>query len=407
MYLRMGWRNIWRNPRRTMVILTAIIIGVWSMIALGALMKGISNQMILNGIATLTGHIQIHAPGYSDDPVVENSIMAPEELEAKLAKLLPPGSHVSARIRVSATANNARHADGVTIVGVDPGAEAKVSFIGHAVKIGRYLNSNDPNGIVIGKALAEKFETGLGKKLVLMSQDRSKNIASRAFVIVGIYRAELEATEKQYIFMNKDVAQQMLGLGKGISEISILLPENDLTTPVTDRLRAALPIQKFDIRPWLELLPMARGYLKIYDTFILIWYLVVFTAMAFGIINTTLMAVYERMREFGLMKALGMKPAWIIEEVVVESLFILLLGVAVGDAISIATVYALSLHGIDLSAFAAGSEFAGVARVIYPLVDARNVISANAVVFVLGILISLYPAAKAARFTPREALLHN
>ena len=150
MYLQLAWRNIWRNPRRTIVILFAVIIGVWSMVLLGALMRGIAVGMIKNGIATLTGHIQIHHRGYRNDPAIENSITDPQVVEKALNELLPPGSHWSGRVRVNAIVNNARHSSGITLVGIEPLAEAKVSFIGKAIFRGRYLEANDLNGIIVG-----------------------------------------------------------------------------------------------------------------------------------------------------------------------------------------------------------------------------------------------------------------
>ena len=126
--------------------------------------------------------------------------------------------------------------------------------------------------------------------------------------------------------------------------------------------------------------------------------------MGFGIVNTTLMAVFERMREFGLLKALGMKPFWIIREVLTEAFLILLLGMAVGNILGFVSVLALSESGIDLSALAAGTEFAGMSRMLYPVIYAKDAITANLVVFVMGLLVCLYPAIKAARFTPVEAL---
>jgi ABC-type lipoprotein release transport system permease subunit len=407
MFFQLGWRNIWRNRRRTLVILTAVVIGVWSMIFLGALMRGVADQFVLNGIKTLTGHIQVHHPGYRDDPVVENSMTEPSEVEVALTKLLPHGSRWAPRVRVNAVVSNARHSTGVTLVGIDPPREATISFIGGAVTEGRYLGSDDPYGIVVGQALADKFETTLDRKLVLMSQDTGGEIASRAFRIIGIYRAEMEATEKQFIFITMSAAQEMLKLQDGISEIAILLPAHKEADQVAGALRTELPAAEYAINTWQEILPMVTAILKIYDFFIYIWFLVVFIAMAFGIVNTTLMAVFERIREFGLLKALGMKPRWIIQEVIIESIYLLILGMIIGNAVGFLSVLALSANGIDLSALAAGTEYWGMSRVIYPAILGQDVIVANLVVFILGLLVSLYPAVKAARFTPVEALAHT
>ena len=210
MYLQLAWRNIWRNPRRTAVILTAVIIGVWSMILLGALMRGIAVGMVKNGIATLTSHIQIHHKGYRDDPAIENSIFNFPVVEKALSESLPPGAQWASRVRVNAIANNARHSSGVTMVGIDPPAEAKISFIGSAISRGHYLAEDDANGILVGEALLEKFETKIGRKLVLMSQDKEQEIASRAFRIVGVFKAEMESTEKQFVFVTRSAGQKML-----------------------------------------------------------------------------------------------------------------------------------------------------------------------------------------------------
>ena len=407
MYLQLAWRNIWRNPRRTIVILIAVFIGVWSMVLLGALMRGIAVGMIKNGIATLTGDIQIHHQGYHDDPAIENSISHPQGLEKTLNELLPAGALWSSRVRVNAIANNARHSSGVTMVGIDPAKEAKVSFIGTAISSGRYLEPNDSNGILIGEALLEKFETKIGHKLVLMSQAANQEIASRAFRIVGVFKAEMESTEKQFVFVTLSASQKMLKLDAGISEISILLPKDAEIRKVYHQLKSALPSDKFEIHTWQELLPFQTAYLRILDGFMWFWFLIVFVAMGFGIVNTTLMAVFERMREFGLMKALGMKPGWILREVLVESFLILICGMFIGNFMGFLSIYALSGTGIDLSALAAGAEYAGMTRIIYPAVAIKDVIVSNLTVLLLGLLVSLYPAIKASRFTPVQALAHT
>jgi len=406
MYFQLGWRNIWRNPRRTTVILLAIIIGVWSMIFLGALMRGMIEDMVENGISTMTGEIQVHHKGYRDDPVIENSMPDPKVVETTLNNILPTGSLWTARVRVNAIASNARHSMAVTLVGIDPVREAKVSFIGEAVNKGRFLKSDDKFGIIVGKALLEKFETKLGHKIILMSQDTNQEIASRSFRIIGVFRTEMESTEKQFAFVTIPAAQQMLKLKDAISEVSIILPEHKDVNKVTVSLREALP-PAYEVQTWRELLPILNAYLEIFNGFSFLWYVVVFVAMGFGIVNTTLMAVFERIREFGLFKALGMKPWWIIKEVLTESFFLLVIGMAIGNILGFLSVFALSENGIDLSSLAAGAEFAGISRVIYPAILSRDVVLANLVVFVLGLLVSIYPAVKAAKFTPVEALAHT
>ena len=407
MYFQLAWRNIWRNTRRTVIILTAVVIGVWSMVMLGSLMRGIAVGMIHNGISTLTGHIQIHHRGYRNDPAIENSISDPSIVKKALSEILPTDAAWTARVRVNAVASNARHSNGVTLVGIDPSAEAKVSFIGTAITQGRYLKEDDRNGIVIGEALMKKFDAKLGRKLVLMSQDTRGEIGSRSFRIQGIFKAEMEATEQQFVFVTKTASRKLLRLGEAISEISILLPGKPDHPEVIDLLKATLPADQFEVSSWRELLPFQTAYLNILDGFMWIWYLVVFVAMGFGIVNTMLMAVFERMREFGLLKALGMKPWWILRQVLTESALLLIIGMIIGNILAIVCIFILAPSGIDLSALAAGAEYAGMTRVIYPATAIRDILTSNLIVFFLGLLVSAYPAIKAARFTPVEALTHT
>jgi len=404
MYFQLAWRNIWRNSRRTTVILLAVAIGAWNMIFAGALMRGVEVGRISNNIATLTGNIQIHHKGYRNDPVIDNCITDPDTVEAALAKILPPEARWTSRVRVSAVASNARHSNGVTLVGIDPSQEAETSFIGQAVTRGRYLAPDDIYGIVVGKALLDQFDTKIGHKLVLMSPASDGNIASRAYRINVIFRAEMKTTEKRFVFVTKPAAQQMLQLRNSVSEFSIAMPNRLDNRPLAAALQSKLPADRYEVSTWRDLLPVLNAYLKLSDGFIYIWYIVIFIAMGFGIVNTTLMAVFERMREFGLLKALGMKPSWIIRGVLTEAFLILLIGMFIGNILGFLSVLALSGSGIDLSALSAGTEFAGMSRILYPVIYAKDVVIANLVVFILGLLVSLYPAVKAARFTPVEAL---
>lgn len=405
MHLQLAWRNLWRNPRRTAIILVAVVVGVWAMVFLGALMRGMADGMVKNAIDTLTGHIQIHQKGFRNDPIINNRMDDPDAVLAILKKTLPADAKWSARVRVNAVVNNARHTAGVTFVGIDPEAEAAVSFISpEAVREGRYLRPDDANAVLVGQALIEDFETRLGHKLVVMSQDTGNEVASKAFRIKGIFDAELEATEKGFLFVSQSAAQKMLKLGDGVTEIAVMLADRKAVDAVAADLRAALP-DTCTVHTWRDLLPAITGYLDIFDGFMYLWYLIIFIAMGFGIVNTLLMAVFERMREFGVLKALGMRPWWIVRGVVTESFLLLTVGLVLGNLLSFLSVWGLS-GGIDLSAFSAGTDLAGMSRIVYPMLESRDLAAANIVVFALGLLISLYPAVKAARFTPIEAMAH-
>jgi ABC-type lipoprotein release transport system permease subunit len=367
-------------------------------------MRGMVAEMISDGIATLTGHIQVHHLRYHDDPAVENSIEDPGPVLELLKQTVPPGSEWTTRIRVNAVISSARHSAGVVLVGIQPEREARVSFIGQAVRQGRYLNNEDAGSIVIGRALGEKFEARIGQRLILMSQDTTKEIRSKAFKIVGFFRAAMEATEERYVFVTQASAQEMLRMKDSISEVALTLPSAEEVSRTKENLTQRLPSAKFQVMDWKERLPLLKAYLEMVDTFQYLWYLVVVIAMGFGIVNTMLMAVYERMREFGLLKALGMRPSWIVGEVTAEAFFMLIIGTGAGNTLGLIAVFWLNRTGIDLTSLAAGAEYWGMPQIIHPSVGLWDVLTADLMVFLLGLLVCLYPALKAARFTPVEAL---
>jgi ABC-type lipoprotein release transport system permease subunit len=406
MEFQIAWRNIWRNPRRTVIIMIAVIIGVWMMIALTSLMRGMVANMLDSGIATLTGDIKIYPAGFHDDPSISFQINDADFVLSKIANTFPLETQYASRVRVNAIASNARHSVGLTLVGIDPGQEKGVSFIGNGVLDGRMISKDDKNVIVVGQALLEKFETRIGHKLILMSQDCQNEIVSKAYKIVGVFRAKLASTEKQFVFVSKSSVQNMLGMENGVSEISIVLADHEKTGRVAESISTALNGSDLEIYTWKDLLPMLKSYMEIFDGFIVLWFLVVFVAMAFGIVNTMLMAVYERMREFGLLKALGMKPALILRSVLIESGIILAIGAFTGNLLAIGLVMIMAVTGIDLSALASGLEYVGVSSIIYPELVWKDVFLANGVVMVLGLAVSIYPAVKASRITPVEAMTH-
>jgi len=396
----LAWRNLWRYPRRTTIILVAIAIGVWSMVSISALMRGMIEQQINNAIHNLVAHIQIHAPGYLDDPVIEHSMAPPND---KLLNLLDK-NNISAwatRVRVPAVVNSERESMGVTLVGIDPQGEQGLSFIADAVTEGRYLNGIDDKGIILGRKLAERLETRLGKRVVLMGQNQANEIAERGFRVVGIFDTKMENTETQFVFISRQIAQNMLGMRDNISELVVLSQDREQLDSLLQKLRAAVP--KLDVQAWQTIIPLIMLVANVSEGFLLIWYFVVFIAMAFGLVNTLLMAIFERTREIGLFQALGMKPRWIVGQILFESSFLLLIGLTLGNLMGWLTLI-LTADGLDFSQYAAGYEMAGLSSLIYPVLNMSDIVIANLLIISLGLIASLYPAWRAARSVPVKAI---
>jgi ABC-type lipoprotein release transport system permease subunit len=391
----LAWRNLWRHKRRTAVMLFALALGIWSMVVMAALIRGSMEQHVKKEILNLTGHVQIHAPGYRDDPAVDYRFTP----SAALAQALTHKSLVaaSARVRVPAVISSERESAGVTLVAIDPERERGLSFI----STGQYLASPDDPGLLLGRKLAERLETALGRRVVLMSQDANNQIGDRGFRVVGIFDADPQAMETGYVFIGLDAARKMLKIGNEVSEIAVMARDRNRLENEVQALRAAAP--DLDVAPWTDVQPLLVLTEKVNNVVLLIWFAVVFAAMAFGLINTLLMAVFERTREFGLFQALGMPPRFIIGQVLIESLMLLMLALVLGNLASWASVAGLR-GGIDLSAFSEGLEMVGMSPVIYPALAAGDITAANVIVVVLGVLASLYPAWRASRYVPVEAI---
>lgn len=411
MDLSIAWRNLWRNPRRTLIILTAIVIGIGSMVVLSALSRGMIDGMVDNAINNLVGHIRIQDPEYRVDPSIIRRISEPQQLLSDITPLLPPGARIARRIKVDGMLSTSREHVGVIIVGIVPEDESAISFIGRPVYQGRMIYSGESAGLVIGEALLERIGAKVGRKVVLVSQNSEWENVSRSFRIRGTYRTELAQTEKVYVFVGLPVLQEMLGTGEGVTEITVNLEqgkrgEGDELADLVLALNAAIKGTDYTVEDWHQMLPSISAYLEMFDGYMLIWFVVVFIAMGFGIVNTMLMAVYERMREFGLQRAIGMRSGRIVRMVMAEILLLLLFGSLVANGVALFLINIVLRSGIDLSFFTEGTEMWGMSRVIVPVLSAWDVYAANGVVIVLGLLVGLYPAVRAGRFTPVEAMRH-
>ena len=411
MSIQIGWRNLWRNPRRTLIILTAIIIGIISMIVMSAFGRGMMEGMVKNSIDNLVGHIKIQNSDYRLDPSVENRIDNASEVADRITSVLPDDGRLIKRLRLDGVLSTSREHTGVMIVGIQPILETGMSFIGRPLYAGSPLDPDDTNGLLIGEALLDRLGLEIGKKVVLMSQDSNGEGQAKAFRIRGSYRTELRDTEKRYVFVNLEKFQEMIGAPDTATEFAVNLGlattyQTGRIEELVNRINDKLDNKNLTAKGWRELLPAIAAYIDMFDVYMLIWFVVVFIAMGFGLANTVLMAVYERMREFGLQRALGVRATGIIKSVMIEVVLLLIVGAALADLASLFLVKAVFGSGIDLGSFGAGIEMWGISRVVYPVLSLKDVVMANGVVILLGLLVGLYPALHAARFTPVETMRH-
>ena len=395
----LAWRNLWRNPRRTLITLAVVAVGVWSILIFDVMLKAWADSSRQESLRLLTGEGQIHAAGYLDDPSVTHSMPSPAG--ALLTALGgPPVSAWAPRIRIPAIIQSEYRTRAVTLLGVSPPSERRVSDLPAQMLAGRYLSGDGDAGVVIGQDLVDKLKTRLGKRVIIMAQAADGHLAETGATIVGIF-GNTKPVQDEFIFTGLAAAQSQLGLEGQISEISFdAAPPASPDTAVAALKRAA---PSLDVQSWMTLSPLAYTMETFSATYIKIWLMVMFVLMAIGIVNTQLMAVFERTREFGLMQALGMRPGWIVGQVMLESAILIGVGVLAGVALMGLTLLPFT-GGLDLGFLGAGAEMAGGTSVLYPRLDVADAVTYSLVVWALGVATTLWPARTAARASPVAAM---
>ena len=394
--LQLSWRNIWRHRRRNAILLSAIAVAVTGVMLLNMMMRGMQQDMLNTAIENLTGHVKILEPGYLDDPGIERGFEAVEGWQ----NALPDDTQGWAtRIRVPAVVMSERETRGIQLVGVDPNRES-ISFLGNAEVAGERLAGSEDSRILVGGLLAEALDTAAGRRLVLVTQGADGRTREAGFRIAGIYRAEIAGLERAFVFTGLAALQRLLGTD-GITEISIRLDGEDREVAAVAAL--ADHFQDQTVMSWRQLEPQAASMVEVSEVAIYIMAVIVMGALVFGLVNTLVTAVMERLRELGMLRAIGMRPRAVVAQVVAESSVIMAIGVAAGLLLA-GFVFALVADGIDLTAFDDSLASFGMRPTFVPVFDIRDVVTVVVMSLGLGIMASFYPARRAVKIKPLEAL---
>jgi len=335
--------------------------------------------------------------------VITLSIESPQEVIQAVAE--EPGVVAySPRVVSSGLVSSSESSSGITIVGIDPQKEPKVTTINDLVIQGKYLGGDGPFQVLIGQGLAEKLKVGLGDKIVLMAQDLTGDIGSGAYRVKGIFKTASPDFDKYMVYLNLKDSQKLLNLGDRISEVAISIdtPRNPETVQKTILIK--LDSQEYEVLTWKEIIPIMVSQIESSYEMMYILFLLICIAMGFGIVNTLLMAIMERIREFGIMMSLGVRPQKIFRLVVTESFLLCLSGLVLGNLLSYFLVFYVGKKGLNLSIFSKSLETFGVGYIIYPHLTLSMFLIGAATVLAMGILASLYPGYKASRLRPVEAL---
>ncbi len=406
-FWKIAARGIGRNPRRSLLTAGATAFGLAAFWFLYAFADGFFEQMIENSTGYLTGDLQIEQRGFREELSPERVITDPQPLLARL-RSLPQVRAAAPRVKVQAMVSSSTATEPLLLHGVVPALEQKITVLQRALVEGRYLAAGDKRGIVLGRKLVDKLGLQLGEKLVVTVQLADGSLGSAAYRLVGVFRTGNDLFDTTLGLVSLSAAQRLMGMEDGaVSLIAVALQDRREVAQVAETLRSALRGSPYEVLTWQELLPVVVQMIDLSKLDFYVVLAVVFAVVAMGVMNTLLMSVLERTREFGVMMALGTHPWQILRIVVYESVILGLAGIAAGAVLGLALVAYFGDQGMNLAAFAGATEtIPGMTSTVYPVLMLAHIGLPTVVLFLIGLLAALYPAARAARLEPVRAIRH-
>jgi len=405
-FMLIAVRNLLRNRRRSAITAGGTAFAIVAYVSLFGYFDGFSEQLIDNATRYVTGHVQIERAGFRRDLAPELALDNPRPL-LEVLRQAPNVEAAAPRVQTQALASSANKSEGIMLFGVDPVAERKLTFIHRTIVQGSALEAGRDRDIVLGRKLAEKLGLRLGEKVIVMAPTAGGEIGTAAFRIRGVFATESSAFDGAMAFVTLPAAQSMLALGDRVSTVNLRLTRRDALQGTVAWLRARLGAPELALTPWQALLPQVDemvGLIRAIRAVVLGIFLVV---VALAVMNTVFMAVAERMHEFGVMMALGTAPGSIVRMVLYETVTLMAVASAIGYGLGMALVIYLGREGLDLSSlYKDYTAIPGLTGIAYPKLVIGNIVVPGVALFLASVLVSLVPAARAARLDPAKAIRH-
>jgi ABC-type lipoprotein release transport system permease subunit len=408
---KIAWRNIWRNPRRTILTILAIVFACVLLIFMLSFQFGSYETMINASVKIHTGHLQVQAREYQDNQEIRYVISDPRPVQQALNRIPEVQAHAP-RARAFALVSSRERSYGVMVEGVDPDAEARVSTLKSIVRQGHYLNNASPeDGLyqaLIGHLLARNLKVDVGDELTVLGQGRDGSIAATVLRVGGIYNSGMDTFDRSAIQIPLDGFQEVFAMESAVHELVVVgrrLADVDhiksaLETPIRG-IESERPLTVLD---WVALMPGLQQAISMDLVSGAIFYLILIMVVAFSILNTFLMAILERTYEFGVMMAMGAKPRRLTRLVLMESVGMTLVGVVTGVLLGCLVTLYFMHHGINLSGSSEILRQFGIPGRLYPRLTLISIAAGPMAVFVITLMAALYPALKIKRLQPVEAI---
>lgn len=404
LYLRLAWRNLWRQRRRTLIVVLAMALGLSMMMLYDGLVAGFDQAIYGNAIRILGGNIHVHAAGYrakaDQTPLLP---LADDQAVVAAAQAQPQVLVATRRINTGGLASSREGAFAVGITGIEPEIEKDVNLAAQLVIAGRFLNSDDADVIFIGKGLADAMGVQVGDRITLTGRATHEQMRRRTMTVIGIYDLDMPDIEKRTIYISLSEAQSLYGLNGQSTEVAIELKQLGQEPAVISALQPALP--GYEVESWETNFPELKAALGTKGAVMNVFSVIILLIAGIGILNLLLMAVYERTREIGVLGALGLKPRQISLLFVLEGTMMGVVGIAVGIVIGLAINGLLRQVGLDYSQFAnVTSYMALVGGRVYPEWGLDKIVGRGLTVAIISALAAFIPAREAAQREPAEAL---
>jgi len=415
LYLRLAWRNIWRHRRRTINILLAMSLSLGMMMWYDGLIDGFNNAIYGNAIRVLGGNIQIHAAGYRAK--VDSNPLIPLTNDAAVVQAAlahPDVISATRRIQTGGLLSNREGAFGVSIIGIDPEAEAApiqtgndagkpLSLIAQNIKEGEWLTADGGDVILIGRGMADVMDVKVGDRITMVGSDIHKQNRQRTMTVVGIYDIGIPTLERQSAYIPLAEAQALFGLDGQSTEIQVNIKRLGEEDKVVAALEPALP--GYEVESWNKNYPELETAINSKGAAMTIFGIIIISIAAIGILNLLLMAVYERTREIGLLGAMGLKPREIAALFVLEGALIGIVGAAAGIVVGLIINVISAQVGLDYTSYASISDYMALINSrIYPSLGLQNLPWRAATVVIISTLAAFIPAREASHREPAEAL---
>ncbi len=398
---KISWRNIWRNRSRSLTIITAIILGLMGGVFSAAMRLALEEQQFEDTVENQVSHIQLHHPGFIANPEaryrIENGREIAEELNDRKDIVV-----ASARTVFDGMISTANMNAPARIKGIDPGIEARTTSLDDIIVEGTYFEENGRlPSIIIGEALAGDLNASVGSRIVLTFQDTEGEVVSASFRVEGTYTVTSRSFEERTVFAKDSVINDLIGAPEAVTEIAVVIEDPDDYRAVADELANLYP--GTEVRHWADLEPSLYYSLEVLNE-ALIWILIIIImAVSFGLLNTILMSILERVRELGVLMAIGMKKIRVFSMIVLETTMIAIMGGILGLILSFTMVSILGRTGVPVPGAEGLGEF-GYASVLYPRLETGFYFEIAIVLVIFAILAAIYPAWKAISLQPAEAV---